>query len=62
MTTSNTPESRVAIVYKLPPEVFEAFAKKVGLIRVDPTTTAVEAAFQLGVQHVLTELRKGLTL
>ena len=54
---SNLPQTQTVV--RLTPEVYAELEKKHTRLAVSATTTPIEAAFQLGVQSVLRDLRNG---
>lgn len=46
-------------MHRLSTESYAKLAAKMPLIYVDADTTVLQASFQLGVQHVLKQLREG---
>jgi hypothetical protein len=55
-------EGKPFIVQRLSEEVYEQFAKKFPPPIVNNDTTPQMAGYQLGIQHVLAELRKGVVI
>lgn len=54
---SNLPQTQTVV--RLAQEVYAELEKKHTRLAVSATTTPIEAAFQLGVQSVLRDLRNG---
>lgn len=58
-----TQQNNIVQVIRLHPDQYNELRKSVGgTPYVGPTTTELQAGFQLGVEHVLTKLREGFVL
>lgn len=60
MNTDNKP-IEVVRVNRLTPDQYKLLEKKVAGISMSASTTSLQAAYMLGVQHVLAVIREGWT-
>lgn len=49
-------------VFRLTPEMYKHIEKKVGSLYVNESSTPVQVAYHLGIQHVLNIIRNDITL
>lgn len=59
---SKTGDIKVITVYRLDKEVYDILEKQLGHIQVGSSSNVHDVAYQLGIQKVLQELRKGIVI